>query len=293
MALWIWIVTSWIVSATAVVGNAFVIYIIGTRKTLRTTANVFICSLAISDIGVGISSFVPGAYFLDYFVSSEGVLQETCDFLASIFYSASVLNLCLMTVNRYIAIALPYKYMSIMSRTCVVFLVTLSWFASVFISLVPLAWISNNDEQQRLQANSIFYPTISLLLVVSSYLILIPTTLHVYLIALKHYNRINAVNVQLRFNHGRQTSFRARDTSSSKVLMIAAVVFILCYSVQLSQEICDLFSTCSVNSYLTMLLLLLNSAINPFVYLFHKTDIRRELRILLKPCCCLKLLCTE
>ena len=60
---------------------------------LRSTANVFICSLAISDMGVGISSFVPGAYFLNYFVSSDRVLQETCDFLTSIFYSASVLNL--------------------------------------------------------------------------------------------------------------------------------------------------------------------------------------------------------
>ena len=270
--------SSGIASTIAIVGNAIVIYIIVTRKTLRNSANFFISSLAASDLGVGFSSFVQGAYLIaSDQLPREGALQEACDFISSVFYTASVLNLCLMSVDRYIAIAFPYKYMAVMSHGRVAFLVSLCWLVPVLTSLTPLIWIRNDDEQ-RWKANSVFYPIVSLLFVITSYLILIPATLHVYLITRKHFNRITAVNLQLKFNHGCHTSFRARDISTSKLLMIAAVMFILCYSVHLFQEICDLCCDLSFSSELTVFLLLLNSAVNPFVYSFHKRDIRRELK---------------
>lgn len=165
-ALWIWIMAASIASTIAIIGNTAVIYIIVTRKTLRTSANVFICSLAVSDLGIGISSFFPGAYFINYYISNDGPLQETFDFVSSIFYTASVLNLCMMTVDRYIAILFPYKYMSVMSRRCVAFLVTLCWSVPLLTSLISLTWIAS-DEKQRNAANSVFYPTISLLFVIT------------------------------------------------------------------------------------------------------------------------------
>lgn len=117
-----------------------------------------------------------------------------------------MLNLCMMTVDRYIAILFPYKYMSVMSRRCVAFLVTLCWSVPLLTSLISLTWIAS-DEKQRNAANSVFYPTISLLFVITCYLILIPATLHVR----SHYTKtlqayIHEVNMQLKFNHGYEFS---------------------------------------------------------------------------------------
>lgn len=91
-ALWIWIMAASIASTIAIIGNTAVIYIIVTRKTLRTSANVFICSLAVSDLRIGILSFFPGAYFINYYISNDGPLQETFDFVSScnILYCFSV-----------------------------------------------------------------------------------------------------------------------------------------------------------------------------------------------------------
>ena len=136
------------------------------------------------------------------------------------------------------------------------------------------------------KANSVFYPTISLVFVLTSYAVLIPATLHVYLITKRHFHRINAVNLQLKFNHrNREIKFRSIDISSSKLLIVAAILFIFCYSAQLWQEMCDLCGNCSSFLDLTMFLLLLNSAINPFVYALHKRDIKRELKSISKHCC--------
>ncbi|XP_078354828.1 adenosine receptor A2a-like [Oculina patagonica] len=281
MSVWFWIIC-WIISTIAIVGNGTVIYVVLTRETLRTTANIFISSLAFSDLGVGFCA-IPGSYFAEH-LSNESAM-EGIDYLHSIFFTASVLNLCMMTVDRYIAIAFPYKYLSLMTRGRVAFLVSFSWLIPILTSLTPLLWITADQEQAE-KANSIFYPTISLFFVLTSYVILIPATLHVYLITRRHFHRITAVNQQLKFNHGRlQISFRAMDTSSSKLLMIAAIVFIFCYSAQLSQEICDLCADCSSFPDLTVFLLLLNSAINPFVYAIHKRDIKRELKCLFESCC--------
>lgn len=282
MPLWFWIVC-WITSTIAIVGNATVIYVVLTREALRSTANIFISSLAASDLGVGFWT-VPSSYFATRFESNEKTL-EGFDFLHSIFFTASVLNLCMMTVDRYIAIAFPYKYLALMTRGRVIFLVSFSWLVPILTSLIPLLWIKGEQEEVD-KANSVFYPTISLFFVLSSYVILIPATLHVYLITKRHFHRINAVNLQLKFNHGNlQISFRAIDISSSKLLIIAAIFFIFCYSAQLWQEVCDLCCNCSSFPDLTVFLLLLNSAINPFVYALHKRDIRREFKGIFNHCC--------
>ena len=278
--MWFWIIC-WITSAIAIVGNATVIYIVLTRKTLRTTANIFISSLATSDLGVGFC-VIPTSYFSEHFLSNESAL-EGLDYLYSIFFTASVVNLCMMTIDRYIAIAFPYKYLELMSRRRVTFLISFSWLVAIVTNLIPLLWIKRDQEEVD-KANSVFYPTSSIFFVLFSYIILIPATLHVYLITKRHYHRINAVNLQLKFNHGQfQISFRAIDISSSKLLMIAAIVFIFCYSAQLIQEICDLRDKCWPFSDFTVFLLILNSAINPFLYSLHKRDIKRELKSIFKP----------
>ena len=282
MSLWFWILC-WMTSTIAIVGNATVIYVVLTREALRSTANIFISSLAASDLGVGFWT-VPSLYFATHYESNEKTL-ELFDFLHSIFFTASVLNLCLMTVDRYIAIAFPYKYLAVMKRRRVAFQVSFSWLVAILTSLIPLLWIKGEQEEVE-KANSVFYPTISLFFVLTSYAILIPATLHMYIITKRHSRRINAVNLQLKFNHGNlHISFRSIDISSSKLLIIAAILFIFCYSAQLWQEICDLYGNCSSCSDLTVFLLLLNSAINPFVYALHKRDIKKEFQSIFKHCC--------
>ena len=105
MSVWFWIVC-WITSSIAIVGNATVIY--------------------------GI-------------IESNEKSLEVLNFLHSIFFTASVLNLYLMTVDRYIAIAFPYKYLAVMKRRRVAF-------------QVPLLWIKGEQEEAE-KANSVFYPS--------------------------------------------------------------------------------------------------------------------------------------
>ena len=97
-------VPGWILNVAAVSGNTLVIYLITTNRGLQTHENLFIMSLAIAD------------------------------FCFSVYFAfASLTNLCVMTVDRYVAIVMPFKYVSIMTSRCIVTMVILSWlFPAVF-----------------------------------------------------------------------------------------------------------------------------------------------------------------
>lgn len=56
MHSWFWI-AGWFPTRLAVAGNALVIWLIATRRRLRTTANWFVLSLAVADLCIGMFLF--------------------------------------------------------------------------------------------------------------------------------------------------------------------------------------------------------------------------------------------
>ena len=170
MSLWFWIVCL-ITSTIAIVGNATVIYVVLTREVLRSTTNIFISSLAASDLGVGFWT-VPSLYFAIHYTSNEKTL-EGFDFLHSIFFTASVLNLSVFddhqTLHRHrFSLQVPSGYDAKTGN--------ISWLVAILTSLTPLQWIKGEQEEVE-KADSVFHPAISLIFVLTSYAILIPATL--------------------------------------------------------------------------------------------------------------------
>ena len=52
MELWFW-VFSWSLCIFTIVGNGFVIFLVGRKRQLHTETNTFIVSLAVADFAVG------------------------------------------------------------------------------------------------------------------------------------------------------------------------------------------------------------------------------------------------
>ena len=99
--------------------------------------------------------------------------------------------------------------------------------------------------------------------------------------AKKHTKRTSIVLKQLRYN---QLTKRTRaEASSARLITIMVGVFLICYVAQTLSSVCSCIESC-VKAQPTkefgetlILLLLLNSGANPFVYSLFKRDIKREL----------------
>ena len=60
----IWIL-GWVLSFLAITGNGFTIFLVCSRRNLRTKTNAFIVSLAVADFCVGLS-VIPSLFFCNF-----------------------------------------------------------------------------------------------------------------------------------------------------------------------------------------------------------------------------------
>lgn len=281
MHAWFWVI-GWFPTALAVIGNALVVWLITTRRRLRTTANSFIMSLAVADFCIGFLLF-PTLFTCERWRVSCTVHHERVisSFLSFIIHTSAT-NLCAMTTDRYIAITLPLKYITYMTPKRSISIITAAW---LFPAVV---WIIYTLLSHYLGASSIVFAVNILVKCVFEILpavLLIVATIHMLWIVRRHKKEISNLLADLRFNnHTNQRSpsvvRRSPEACSATVVGVVVLVFVLCYCFETYFSFCQVCPLILVD--IVLLFLVINAAANPLAYAFLKKDIKREVQALFK-----------
>lgn len=125
-----------------VFGNCLVIIAVVRERYLHTATNYFITSLAFADFLVGLVVMPVSAVqeVLDHYWTF-GI--NACDVWRSLdvlFSTASILNLCVISLDRYWAITDPFTYPTKMSRKRAYRLIAAVWVCSSVISFPAIIW---------------------------------------------------------------------------------------------------------------------------------------------------------
>lgn len=281
MALWFWI-AGWIITVFSLLGNGFTIYLITTRRQLFTLPNWFILSLAVADF-LFVLCYFPASFFCNLFFHCN---REYRIMVASFFMYASVRDLVAMTIDRYIAIALPLRY--------VVLMISRRVFAAIFsawtfpLMLVPIQYFVEKTHSNSLQR--VFEIARVSTLEITPAVILAIATIHMLLIRRKHQRQAAIQISQLLYNklRGRPPAChfklsRKRELSSVQIICALVSVFIVCYAMNISLSFCIGLEICDPPKEvrdLLGILLIVNSLINPFAYAFLKNDLKKECVVL-------------
>lgn len=130
---------------STIFGNLLIMVSVYRTDRLRTLTNSFVVSLACADLMVAIlvmpfsaSQEISGRWFLG---------RVICDLFNANdvqFSTSSLLHLCCISVDRYIAITDPFHYAARMTRRRARWMLALVWGSSVLLSHVPihLGWYS-------------------------------------------------------------------------------------------------------------------------------------------------------
>ena len=270
MYAWFWII-GWFLSVLAVTGNALVIWLVTTKRRLRTTANFFIVSLAIADFCVGL--FLFPALFTCKRWPTYCTAYHRRVILAHLgfFVHASTANLCAMTADRYIAVALPMRYIAFMTPQRSIRTIATAW---VFPAV---AWITYTVlVHYRDGSTSVVVVNIAMkcLFQILPTVLVTMATIHMLIIVRRHKKEISSLLADLRFNNcaSEKRPSRVRrspEASSTKVVGVVVLTFVLCYSVENYFSFCKNCPTILADAVL--LLLVLNAAANPLAYAFLKS----------------------
>ncbi|XP_046386287.1 dopamine receptor 2-like [Ischnura elegans] len=129
-------------SAVTVLGNALVVAAVARERSLHTPTHLFVLSLAVADGLVGLLVMPPGAT-TEALAGAWPFGADACDAWRSLdvlLSTASILNLCVVSLDRYWAIRDPLAYPARMGRPRAAVLVAGVWLCSAAISFPAIAW---------------------------------------------------------------------------------------------------------------------------------------------------------
>ncbi|XP_011872003.1 PREDICTED: probable G-protein coupled receptor No9 isoform X2 [Vollenhovia emeryi] len=144
-----------IVDVMVVVGNVLVILAVYCTSKLRNVTNMFIVSLAVADLMVGVAVLPFSATWEVYKVWIYGNLWCSVWLAVDVWMcTASILNLCAISLDRYLAVTRPVSYPQLMSTKRARLLVATVWVSSFVICFPPL--VGWKDKRSHITYNETY-----------------------------------------------------------------------------------------------------------------------------------------
>ncbi|XP_072300238.1 5-hydroxytryptamine receptor 2A [Eucyclogobius newberryi] len=168
------------VIAVTVTGNILVILAVSLEKKLQNATNYFLMSLAVADMLLGVLVMPVSMVTILYGYSwpLPPVLCPVWIYLDVLFSTASIMHLCAISLDRYIAIRSPLHHSRFNSRTKARVKIMAVWTISVGISM-PIPVLGLRDHSKVFKDGSCLLTDDSFVLVGSFVAFFVPLTIMV------------------------------------------------------------------------------------------------------------------
>ncbi|XP_034017797.1 trace amine-associated receptor 1-like [Thalassophryne amazonica] len=260
-------------------GNFLIIISIVYFKQLHTPTNYLILSLAVADLHVGVVVFPFSIAFTvtscwyhdDMFCTIRGSVDVTLS-------TASILNLCCISVDRYYAVCHPLTYRSKIHNRVIVLMILVSWSVSALTGIgIVIAGFNQGKCQDRCLIDALILTTLACIF--SFYIpviVMLCIYLKIFLVAQKQANTIHSTKTR--------ATVSKMEKKATKTLAIVLGVFILCWTpffvCIIFHPLTHEFTPVPVIETLNWLALS-NSMLNPFIYAFFYSWFRSAFKIII------------
>lgn len=179
-----------------VFGNVLVCMAVSREKALQTTTNYLIVSLAVADLLVA-TLVMPWVVYLEV-VGEWHFSKIHCDIFVTLdvmMCTASILNLCAISIDRYTAVAMPMLYNTrYSSKRRVTVMISVVWVLSFAISCPLLFGLNNTATRDGAVceiANPAFVVYSSIMSFYVPFIITLLVYVQIYVVLRKRRKRVN------------------------------------------------------------------------------------------------------
>ncbi|KAM4675113.1 histamine H2 receptor isoform 1-T1 [Discoglossus pictus] len=272
-------------------GNVVVCLAVGFDRRLRSMTNCFIVSLAITDLLLGLLVLPFSALDLLY---EEWPFGTTfCNIYTSLdvmLCTASILNLFMISLDRYYGVTAPLRYSMFVTPGRVAIAMGVIWVVSLMVSFLPihLGWntkdktVQNQDDDVcKLELNKEYVLVDGLLTFYLPLVIMCLMYYRIFKIAREQAKRINHANFS---NAVCPTLPTVREHKATVTLAAVMGAFIICWFPYFTVFTYQGINNIEVDKTAFLIVLWLgyaNSALNPILYAALNRDFRTAYQRLL------------
>ena len=266
-------------SFTAITLN--IVTIIALRKplTIPRALKIFLLSLAVSDLGVGL--LVQPLYITRLVMMiKENTQTRYFDITLNSFYAtgtflsyATFFVVVALTADRFLALHLHLRYQELVTHKRVVAVVISIWIISA-IPMLLFIWIPNAAKIISVPVDSVCYLTTAFFY------------FKIYLAVRHHSNQIHVLQAQLAKNNEGDTTNTARERKAAVGTFYVYLVFLICYLPStcfwIIHRSAGLSTMLLQFGFYANTLKFLNSSLNPLIYSWKMRHVRHAIMEILR-----------
>ncbi|XP_010294048.1 PREDICTED: D(2) dopamine receptor isoform X3 [Phaethon lepturus] len=209
-----------------VFGNVLVCMAVSREKALQTTTNYLIVSLAVADLLVA-TLVMPWMVYLEV-VGEWRFSRIHCDIFVTLdvmMCTASILNLCAISIDRYTAVAMPMLYNTrYSSKRRVTVMIAVVWVLSFAISCPLLFGLNNTDEKECIIANPAFVVYSSIVSFYVPFIVTLLVYVQIYIVLRKRRKRVNTKRSSHGLDSDTQAPLKDKCTHPEDVKLCTVIV---------------------------------------------------------------------
>ncbi|XP_070808739.1 D(2) dopamine receptor isoform X2 [Pituophis catenifer annectens] len=180
-----------------VFGNVLVCMAVSKEKALQTTTNYLIVSLAVADLLVA-TLVMPWVVYMEV-VGEWRFSRIHCDIFVTLdvmMCTASILNLCAISIDRYTAVAMPMLYNTrYSSKRRVTGMIAVVWILSFAISCPLMFGLNNTEKNECIIANPAFVVYSSIVSFYVPFIVTLLVYVQIYIVLRKRRKRVNTKRI--------------------------------------------------------------------------------------------------
>ncbi|XP_026222763.1 trace amine-associated receptor 13c-like [Anabas testudineus] len=266
--------------------NLLVIISISHFRQLHTPTNLLILSLAVSDFHVGLIVMPFQILLLEPCWFLGDLVCVLLNFPLYITVCASVVNMVLISVDRYVAICDPLRYPATITSNRVRISVLLCWIYSVCYSFLFLP--ENLKQPGRynscygecvININGAIDLVFGFLIPISLIIILY---MRVFVVAVSQARSMRSHIAAVKLQRSVTVTVKKSELKAARTLGVVVAVFLMCYSPPycVSFSGYEVFLGSSTNLFIVFLVYF-NSCLNPVIYAFFYPWFRKCVKLIL------------
>ncbi|XP_066109727.1 D(2) dopamine receptor isoform X2 [Saccopteryx bilineata] len=209
-----------------VFGNVLVCMAVSREKALQTTTNYLIVSLAVADLLVA-TLVMPWVVYLEV-VGEWKFSRIHCDIFVTLdvmMCTASILNLCAISIDRYTAVAMPMLYNTrYSSKRRVTVMIAIVWVLSFTISCPMLFGLNNTEQSECIIANPAFVVYSSVVSFYVPFIVTLLVYIKIYIVLRRRRKRVNTKRSSRAFRANLKTPLKeaARRAQELEMEMLSS-----------------------------------------------------------------------